>query len=156
MGSYRPEGRQGQRNYPQSTNQSAPKNMSTWLQRQASSHQAQIAATAVLSGLAVAGVIFGVQAIKRQVAVDDLKASIPNVDEEHDVETVYFVAPIQCTHVAFVILTSSVKVPDFGASAVKALSNKEEDRAAALAQRAQHGDYDEGMESDTDGATSLR
>ena len=87
--------------------------------------------------------------------MDDLKASIPNVDEKHDAETVCFVAPIQCIHVAFVVLTSSVKVPNFGASAVESLSSKEEERAAALARRAQHGDYDEGMKSATDGATCL-
>lgn len=70
-----------ERKYPKA------KRMSSWLQRQASSHQAQIAGTAVLSGLAVACTIFGVQAIRRKVAIEDLKASIPNVDEDHHAQT---------------------------------------------------------------------
>lgn len=60
-----------------------PETMSLWLQRQASSHSAQLAATAVLSGAAVAGAIFGIQALRRQIAVEDLKASIPGVDEKN-------------------------------------------------------------------------
>ena len=60
--------------------------MSSWMQRQISSHQ--IAATAVLSGLAVAGTIFGAQAIRRKVAVGNLKSSIPSVDEKHHAEKV--------------------------------------------------------------------
>ena len=155
MESCGPDGGRRQRNYSQSINQSEPKKMSSWLQRQTSSHQAQIAATAMLSGLAVAGAIFGVQAIRRQIAVDDLKASIPNVDEEHDAETVCFVGPLLCTDAAFFVLTSPVKVPDFGASAIESLSSKEEERAAALALRAQHDDYDEGMENASNGATCL-
>ena len=62
--------------------------MSSWLERQGSSHQTQLIATAIVSGITVLGVVLGVQAIKRQVAVDDLKASIPNVDEAHDADTV--------------------------------------------------------------------
>ncbi len=59
-----------------------PETMSSWLQRQASSHHAQLAATAVLSGAAVAGAIFGIQALRRQIAVEDLKASIPGFDDK--------------------------------------------------------------------------
>ena len=68
-----------------------PKNetMSEWLQRQASSHQAQLVATAVVSGLTVAGTIYGVQAFRRRAAVEDLKASIPNVSDPHDTEKVW-------------------------------------------------------------------
>ena len=64
--------------------------MSSWLERQGSSHQTQLITTAILSGITVIGVVFGVQAVRRQVAVDDLKASIPNVDEPHDADTVRF------------------------------------------------------------------
>ena len=67
---------------------SKPETMSAWLQRQASSHQAQLAGTALISGLAVATTIFGVQAIRRRIAIDELKASIPTADEEHITETV--------------------------------------------------------------------
>ena len=62
--------------------------MFSWLERQGSSHQTQLIATAIFSGITVVGLVFGVQAIRRQVAIDDLKASIPNVDERHDAETV--------------------------------------------------------------------
>lgn len=65
-------------------------NMSSWLQRQAGSHNSQLATTAVLSGAAVAGAIFGYQAYRRKEAVNDLKASIPDIDEEHHAEKVRF------------------------------------------------------------------
>jgi hypothetical protein len=58
-------------------------NMSSWIQRQAGSSQGQLATTAVLSGAAVAGAIFGYQTYKRKEAVSDLKASIPNIDDSH-------------------------------------------------------------------------
>ena len=59
--------------------------MSQWLQNQASSHKMQLAATAVVSGLVVAGAIFGAQALRRQVILEDLKASIPDVDQDQKV-----------------------------------------------------------------------
>ena len=62
--------------------------MSSWVQRQVSSHHTQLVAAAILSGVTVAGLILGVQGIRRQVAVDELKSSIPNIDEQHDTETV--------------------------------------------------------------------
>lgn len=57
--------------------------MSSWLQRQANSRGFQLAATAVLSGAVVAGAIHGYQSLKRAEAVDELKASIPNLSEKH-------------------------------------------------------------------------
>lgn len=63
--------------------------MSSWIQRQASSHQVQLAATAVISAAAVAGAIFGAQAIRRKVAIEKLKASIPKVDEDHRLQKVW-------------------------------------------------------------------
>lgn len=59
--------------------------MSQWLQNQASSHKVQLAATAVASGLLVAGAIFGAQALRRQVIIEDIKASIPKIDEDQKV-----------------------------------------------------------------------
>ncbi|KAJ5689492.1 hypothetical protein N7462_003884 [Penicillium macrosclerotiorum] len=59
------------------------RNMSAWFQRQAGSHNSQLATTAVLSGAAAAAAVFGYQAYKRKEAVNDLKASIPAVGEEH-------------------------------------------------------------------------
>lgn len=55
--------------------------MTSWIQRQASSHGVQLAGAAVLSGVAVAGAILGYQSVKRQAAVEELKASIPALDE---------------------------------------------------------------------------
>jgi hypothetical protein len=63
-------------------------NMSSWLQRQAGSSHGQLATTAVMSGAAVAGAIFGYQSYKRKEAVSDLKASIPNIDDLHPAEKV--------------------------------------------------------------------
>ena len=56
--------------------------MSAWLDRQFSSHRVQLVATAVVSGIVVAGAIISAQAIRRKVAIEDLKASIPNIDED--------------------------------------------------------------------------
>lgn len=70
---------------------SKPETMSSWLERQASSHQVQLAATALLSGVAVAGIIYGSQAIRRKTAVDELKASIPELDDSHHADMVNFV-----------------------------------------------------------------
>ena len=44
-------------------------------------------------------------------------------------------------------LTVPVKVPDYDISAIKSLSTKEDERATALARRAQQGDYDEGRKT---------
>lgn len=63
-------------------------NMSSWFQRQAGAPNSQLATTAVLSGAAVAGAIFGYQAYRRKEAVYDLKASIPELDERHHAEKV--------------------------------------------------------------------
>lgn len=63
-------------------------NMSSWFQRQAGAPNSQLATTAVLSGAAVAGAIFGYQAYRRKEAVYDLKASIPELDDRHHAEKV--------------------------------------------------------------------
>jgi hypothetical protein len=67
-----------------------PETMTSWLERQASSHQVQLAATAVFSGVAVAGIIYGSRAIRRKVAVEELKASIPELNESHHAERVRY------------------------------------------------------------------
>lgn len=69
--------------------------MPSWLQRQASSHEAQLAATAVLSGIAVASSIFAYQGLRRKEAVERLKASIPKVD---DAERVSLLSNMQSNH----------------------------------------------------------
>ncbi|KAL2820495.1 hypothetical protein BDW59DRAFT_117008 [Aspergillus cavernicola] len=95
--------------------------MASWIQRQNNSHQAQLAATAVLSGAAVAGAIFGFQKFRRREAVKRLKDSIPEVNETHRAES----------------------LTEYGAVASGPHWSKEDERGAALARRAQEGDYDE-------------
>lgn len=67
--------------------------MSSWFERQLSSHQVQLATTALVSGITVAGLIYGGQAIRRKVAVQELKASIPPLDEEHQAQPVRRIVP---------------------------------------------------------------
>ncbi|OQE21503.1 hypothetical protein PENFLA_c014G04659 [Penicillium flavigenum] len=97
--------------------------MSSWLQRQAGSSHGQLATAAVVSGAAVAGAIFGYQSYKRKEAVHDLKASIPSIGDLHTAET----------------------LTDFGAASNGVPLSKEDERSAALARRAQQGDYDDDL-----------
>lgn len=93
--------------------------MSSWIQRHANTHQSQLAATAVLSGAAVAGAILGYQTYRRKEAVKGLKASIPDISERHHAEP----------------------LTEYGTASAM---SKEDERSAALARRAQEGDYDDG------------
>lgn len=68
--------------------------MSSWLQCQVGQQQAQLAVTAVVSGAAVAGAILGYQALRRKEAVQQLKASIPPIDERHHAEKVILMCQI--------------------------------------------------------------
>ena len=77
--------------YPNTARTSEPKpreTMTSWLERQASSHHVQLAAAAVFSGVTVAGLIYGIQAIRRNEAVQELKASIPELNENHHADMV--------------------------------------------------------------------
>ncbi len=64
--------------------------MTSWFERQASSHHVQLAAAAILSGMTVAGLIYGTQAIRRKEAVQELKESIPELSETHHADVVRF------------------------------------------------------------------
>jgi hypothetical protein len=77
-----------QRKKPDTEDKGVLGNMASWLQRQAGSQPTQLTTTAVLSGAAVAGAIFGYQAFRRKEAVHDLKASIPEIDERHHADKV--------------------------------------------------------------------
>ena len=119
--------------------------MTAWIERQAANHHVQLAATAVISGLAVAGIIYGTQAARRKVAVDDLKASIPQVNENYHAQKVCYLHLVKASGDSFIqLLTVSVKLTEFGSASPIGITTKEEDRAAALAKRAQGGGYDEG------------
>ena len=117
--------------------------MSSWLQRQTSSHNAQLVGTALLSGVAVAGAIFGIQALRRQIAVEDLKASIPGFDEKQDMNGVRLSGDLMVHSKR--ILNSSVKLTDYGAASKIPIPTTEDQRSAALALRAQQEGYDEGI-----------
>ncbi|KAJ5176676.1 tRNA threonylcarbamoyladenosine dehydratase 2 [Penicillium canariense] len=108
---------------PDSSERGVFGNMSSWFHRQAGSQNSQLATTAVLSGAAVAGAIFGYQAYRRKEAVHDLKASIPGLDEEHHAE----------------------KLTQYGVADNGTPLSKEDERSAALARRAQQGDYDDDL-----------
>ncbi|KOS41679.1 hypothetical protein ACN38_g7445 [Penicillium nordicum] len=97
--------------------------MSSWLHRQAGSSHGQLATAAVVSGAAVAGAIFGYQSYKRREAVHDLKASIPSLDD----------------------LNPAEMLTDFGAASNGVQMSKEDERSAALARRAQKGEYDDDL-----------
>ncbi|KAJ5966357.1 hypothetical protein N7481_013071 [Penicillium waksmanii] len=112
---------EGDRDTPKPEEKGVLGNMTSWLHRQAGSSNNQLATTAVLSGAAVAGAIFGYQAYKRTEAVHDLKASIPTLDEAHHAE----------------------KLTEFGIADNGIPMSKEDERSAALARRAQKGDYDD-------------
>ncbi|WEW55952.1 hypothetical protein PRK78_001387 [Emydomyces testavorans] len=96
--------------------------MASWIQRQANSHYAQLAGTALLSGTAVAAAILGYQAVKRKAAVENLKKSIPRLDEHY---------PAQKLTEFGIVPPSSVK------------QSKEDERSALIARRAQDEGYDE-------------
>lgn len=53
------------------------------------SHQAQLYAAALVSGVTVGGAILGFQEIRRRYRVQDLKDSIPDINEEHPATKVY-------------------------------------------------------------------
>ncbi len=57
--------------------------MSSWLSQALSSHKAQLAATAVVSGVLVGSAILGLQAAKKSYKIYDLKESIPDINEKH-------------------------------------------------------------------------
>ncbi|EEP78854.1 conserved hypothetical protein [Uncinocarpus reesii 1704] len=96
--------------------------MASWVQRQSNSNYAQLAGAALLSGTAVAAGILGYQAVKRKAAVEQLKRSIPELDETN----------------------RALKLSEFGIVPPPSVKQRKEDeRSAAIARRAQDGDYDE-------------
>ncbi|KAI9850097.1 MAG: hypothetical protein M1838_006071 [Thelocarpon superellum] len=100
-----------------------PETMSSWISRTVGSHQAQLVATAAVSGALVAGAILGYQHVRRQALVEDLKRSIPGDDEEHVID----------------------QLTDYGAASSDVTLNEEDEKGMTLALRAQRGDYDQGL-----------
>jgi tRNA threonylcarbamoyladenosine dehydratase len=87
------------------------------------------AIAASIGAIAATTVIFGSLAIRRRIATDDLKASIPEISETHQ----------------------AIQLTEFGAAArrksstVAAGASSEETRAAKVAARARRGEYDEAL-----------
>ena len=89
----------------------------------------QFAIAASIGAIAATTVIFGSLAIRRRIATEDLKASIPELSESHQ----------------------AIQLTEFGAaarrksSALAVQSSGEEARAAKIAARARRGEYDEAL-----------
>jgi hypothetical protein len=62
--------------------------MSSWISRATESRNAQLATTAVISGVVVASAILGLQKAKRMYRVADLKASIPDDGDDRNTQRV--------------------------------------------------------------------
>lgn len=97
--------------------------MSSWISRAAENRNAQLVTTAVVSGVVVASAILGLQKAKRMYRVADLKASIPEVSDDHH----------------------STRLTEYGAASSVFKPSKEDERSMALAARARSGDYDDDL-----------
>ncbi|TVY39862.1 tRNA threonylcarbamoyladenosine dehydratase [Lachnellula occidentalis] len=91
--------------------------MATWFSRE----RLQLAATAAVSGAVVAGAILGYQHVRRVERVEDLKRSVPELGDGHEVD----------------------KLTDYGAASKNTAMSKEDERGAIFAERALKGDYDD-------------
>jgi len=67
--------------------------MSSWISRATESRNAQLVTTAVVSGVVVASAILGLQKAKRMYRVADLKASIPDINDDHHSTRVSMLQP---------------------------------------------------------------
>ncbi|KAI1779240.1 ubiquitin-protein ligase molybdopterin-converting factor [Hypoxylon cercidicola] len=95
--------------------------MASLLERASSSSKVQFAATAIASGVVVAGSIMGYQRLRREERIHQLKDSIPSLIDEGE---------------------ALRRINSFG-GAEKAKADKEDLRNELLARRAQAGDYDD-------------
>ena len=93
--------------------------MSTFLQRH--QHSLQLSAAATLGAVAATTVIFASFALRRRVATEDLKGSIPEISESHHAD----------------------ELTEWGGPKRGTVSSAEDIRATKIAARARTGDYDE-------------
>jgi len=63
--------------------------MSSGLSRLTASHNAQLITTAVVSGVVVGTAILGFQQARRMLKVENVKASIPDINEDHQATKVF-------------------------------------------------------------------
>jgi tRNA threonylcarbamoyladenosine dehydratase len=97
--------------------------MNSWVSRATASHHAQLITTAIVSGVVVGGAILGFQKARRMYRVEQLKESIPQVDENHH----------------------ATRITEYGAASGAFQPSKEDERSMALAARARKGDYDDDL-----------
>lgn len=71
--------------------------MSSWISRATANHNAQLITTAIVSGAVVGSAILGLQKARRMYKVADLKASIPDINEDHHVTRVSLKAMLSST-----------------------------------------------------------
>ena len=93
--------------------------MSTWLHH--NSNRIQLTVTFTLGAVTAAALIFASLAVRRQIATDDLKRSIPPISDKHH----------------------ALPMTEYGGAAKETKSSKEEERSAKIAAKARRGDYDE-------------
>lgn len=115
------------------------------MSRTTSSHQAQLVATALVSGIVVAGAVLGFQTARRKFKVARVKADIPDISQEHVATRVRLATQQDSPAIDEPItLTDEVKLTEYGAASDVFAPSKEDERSAALALRARQGDYDDG------------
>jgi hypothetical protein len=68
--------------------------MSRWLASQDYSHQTQLIGAAVIGGLAAATTIYSIQALRHNVALEELKPSIPPLTGKHQSQMVRTTNPV--------------------------------------------------------------
>ncbi|CAN9166134.1 unnamed protein product [Alternaria alternata] len=95
--------------------------MPSWISRATESHNAQLITTAAVSGFVVGSAILGFQKARRMTRVADLKASIPDLSDDH----------------------RASRLTEYGAASNVFAPSKEDERSMALAARARKGDYDD-------------
>ncbi|CAN9323296.1 unnamed protein product [Alternaria alternata] len=97
--------------------------MPSWISRATESHNAQLITTAAVSGFVVGSTILGFQKARRMTRVADLKASIPDLSDDH----------------------RASRLTEYGAASNVFAPSKEDERSMALAARARKGDYDDDL-----------
>jgi tRNA threonylcarbamoyladenosine dehydratase len=85
------------------------------------SHRIQLTIAFTLGAITTTGLIFTSLALRRRIAVDDLKSSIPPLNEKHHASP----------------------MTEYGGAAAELHVSKEEERSAKIAAKARRGEYDE-------------
>ena len=62
--------------------------MSQWLEAQNYSHRTQLIGAAIIGGITAATTIYSLKVIRQNIALEDLKASIPQLTDKHQSQQV--------------------------------------------------------------------